>query len=239
MNFNGFKPCAQILILQIIIAAALGFYFSSEAAVIGLFLSINILLLYWYGLVVFLKRLVFYVVLNGLAVGLSVWHVPVLSFIFPPFIMMIIKIYPVSLLIKLLVDKAPMDELLYTMERMHIPKSLSIPIMVVYRYVPTVLREIRYINESLTMRGLNLSFANSNRIVRTLENYLVPLLFRSEKIAEELSAASLCKGLSVKRKRTCCTDVRFTGTDFIYLIGMTLVICGLFYLNRLEFNGVK
>jgi len=234
MSFKGFKPGVHILILQIIITAILGFYLNSQAAVTGLFLSVNFFLIYWYGAVVFLKRLVFYTILNGGVIGLTMVQIPILSWVFPPFIMMIIKIYPVSLLIKLMIDKAPMNELLYTLEILHVPKSLSIPVMVVYRYVPTVFREIRYINESLTMRGLNLSFSNLNRIIKTLENYIVPLLFRSDKIAEELAAASLCKGLSVKRKRTCCTDVRFAMTDFIYLICMILVVGALLFLNRLS-----
>lgn len=62
---------------------------------------------------------------------------------------------------------------------------------------------------------------------------MVPLLFRSEKISEELSAASLCKGLSIGRKRTCCTDVRFTKEDYLYLSGMTVVTVALFFLNFL------
>ena len=234
MSFKGFKPGVHILILQIVISAILGFYLSSQVAIAGLFLAVDLLVLYWYGAVVFLKRLIFYTILNGVVIGLNMVQIPVLSWIFPPFIIMIIRIYPVSLLIKLMIDKAPMNELLYVLEIIHIPKSLSIPIMVVYRYVPTAFREIRYINESLTMRKLNLSFSNLNRIIKTLENYIVPLLFRSEKIAEELAAASLCKGLSVKRKRTCCTDVRFDITDFIYLICMILVIGTLLFLNRLN-----
>ena len=70
-------------------------------------------------------------------------------------------------------------------------------------------------------------------MIKTLENYLVPLLFRSERISEELSAASLCKGLSIERKRTCCTNVRFTKEDYLYLLGMAIVIVLLFVLNYL------
>jgi len=235
MSFKASKPDARILILQIIIAGVLGFSFHNEVAVITLFLVIDFLLLYWYGLKVFLKRLVSYAVIYGLILGFTAVNVPVLSMIFPPFLMMIVRAYPVYLLLKLLVDKAPMNELLYALDAIHIPKSLSIPLMVVYRYVPTILREFHNVNENLKMRELNLSFSNLTRLIKTLENYMVPLLFRSEKISEELSAASLCKGLSMERKRTCCTDVRFTKIDFLYLFGMAVIICGLFFLNYLNF----
>ena len=132
-------------------------------------------------------------------------------------------------------DKTPMDELLYSLDAIHIPKSLSIPLMVVYRYVPTILQEFRYVNESLKMRGLNLSFSSLEHLMQTIENYMVPLLFRSEKLSEELSAASLCKGLSAYRKRSCCTDVKLTIADFLYLLGMIFVICGLLYLDSMNF----
>ena len=233
MVFKAAKPDSRILILQIIVTGILGFSFHSEFAVISLFLVIDFLLFYWYGIKVFIKRLLSYAVMYGVIFGLTAVNVPVLSVIFPPFLMMIVRAYPLYLLLKLLADKAPMDELLYSLDRIHIPKSLSIPLMIVYRYVPTIFREIHYINESLKMRGLNLSFSNLKRLPGTLENYIVPLLFRSEKISEELSAASLCKGLSTERKRTCYTDVRFTAADYLYLLGMVIVIGALFFLNYL------
>ena len=233
MVFKAVKPDSRILILQIIVASILGFSFHSEFAVISLFLVIDFLLFYWYGVKVFIKRLLSYAVMYGIIWGFTTTNIPILSVIFPPFLMMMIKVYPIYLLLKLLVDKAPMDELLYSLDRIHFPKSLSIPLMIVYRYVPTIIRELHYINENLKMRGLNLSLPNIRHLIRTLENYLVPLLFRSEKISEELSAASLCKGLSIERNRTCCTDIRFTKEDYLYLLGMAIVIAALLLLNYL------
>lgn len=233
MAFKATKPDSRILILQIIVASILGFSFHSKFAVISLFLVIDFLLFYWYGIKVFIKCLLSYAVMNGIIWGFTAINIPILSVIFPPFLMMMIKVYPIYLLLKLLVDKAPMDELLYSLDRIHIPKSLSIPLMIVYRYVPTIFQELHYINENLKMRGLNLSLPNIRYLIRTLENYLVPLLFRSEKISEELSAASLCKGLSIERNRTCCTDIRFTKEDYLYLLGMAIVIAALLLLNYL------
>lgn len=233
MSFKASKPDARILILQIVIASILEFGFHSTYAIIALFFVIDSLLSYWYGIKVFVKRFLIYVIMWGMIWGFTTINIPILSIIFPPFLMMMIKVYPIYLLLRLLVDKAPMNELLYVLDRIHISKSLSIPLMIVYRYVPTIIQEIHYINESLKIRGLNLSFSNLKCLIRTLENYMVPLLFRSEKISEELSAASLCKGLSIGRKRTCCTDVRFTKEDYLYLSGMTVVTVALFFLNFL------
>lgn len=234
MDFKAFKPDTRILILQIILTAVLGGSLHTDTAMFGLFLATDLLLLYWFGFPCFLKNLLIYGILYGIMIGLYTVYIPVLSFLFPPFFTMIFKIYPAFLSLKILLDKAPMDELLYSLDHMHIPKTLSIPFMVVYRYVPTLSKELQCIHESLKMRGMNLSFSNLKRPVRTLENYIVPLLYRSEKIAEELSAASLCKGLSASRARTCCTDARFSPADFFYLTGMAAVTGFLCFLNHLK-----
>lgn len=60
MVFKAVKPDSRILILQIIVASILGFSFHSEFAVISLFLVIDFLLFYWYGVKVFIKRLLSY-----------------------------------------------------------------------------------------------------------------------------------------------------------------------------------
>ena len=235
MNFKASKPDAIILILQVIAAAVLSFCFKSQWAVFCFFFVIDFLILFWYGAKVFLQRLIAYACLNALTWGLLMAGIPVLSAMLPPFLILIVRVFPVYLLLKLLLDKTPMNELLYSLETMHVPKLLSIPLMVVYRYVPTILQEFRYVNESLKMRGLNLSARNLKRLIPTIENYMVPLLFRSEKLSEELSAASLCKGLSAERSRSCCTEVKLTLADFLYLLGMAAVICGLLYLDFLDF----
>lgn len=234
MFFKAAKPDARVLIFQIVIAGILSFYFKNDLAVICFFLVINVVLLFWYGLKFFLKRLLIYITLNAMVVVLTMTELPVISIVFPSFLVMVVRIYPVSLLLKLLVDKTPMNELLYSLDAIHLPKSLSIPLMVVYRYVPTIMQEFRYVNEALKMRGKNFSLSNMRHLINTVENYMVPLLFRSEKLSEELSAASLCKGLSTGRKRTCCTEVKMTACDYCYILGILGVACGLLYLEFLN-----
>jgi len=235
MDFKASKPDGRILILQIIITYVLSFYFENKWAVICFFLIINFLVSFWFSAKMFFKTLFIYFMLNAIVWILMKVDIPVISAVFQVFLMMIIRVFPVYLLLKLLIDKTPMNELLYCLEVIHIPKSLLIPLMVVYRYVSTIMEEFRYINESLKMRGLNLTFKNAKNLIKTLENYMVPLLFRSEKISEELSAASLCKGLSTEHRRSCCTDVRLTVTDILYVLMMISVISGLLYLNYLNF----
>ena len=66
MNFKASKPDARILILQIVAASILSFYFKSQLATFCFFLVIDFLIFFWYGAKVFFQRLVAYACLNAL-----------------------------------------------------------------------------------------------------------------------------------------------------------------------------
>ena len=65
----------------------------------------------------------------------------------------------------------------------------------------------------------------------------MPILARSEKISEELSAASLCKGLNTERDRTSFTDVRISAQDIIYLAIMLFAAAGVLIFDGLMRGG--
>src|SRR5699024_11539698 len=93
MNFKASKPDARILILQIVAACILSFYFKSQLATFCFFLVIDFLILFWYGAKVFFQRLVAYVCLNALTWGLLIVEIPVLSVVLPSFLMMIVRVF--------------------------------------------------------------------------------------------------------------------------------------------------
>ena len=159
-------------------------------------------------------------------------YIPFISDLFPLFLLLMARLYPAYLAVRVLIEKTPMDELLFSLEIWRVPKLVLIPLAVIYRYIPTILKEIGYIRESLKMRNLHSSMWDKLcHPMQNAENFFVPLLYRSEKISEELSAASICKGLSTKRKRTCCTEVKLRITDFIYLLCVALLATGLAFIN--------
>ena len=67
--------------------------------------------------------------------------------------------------------------------------------------------------------------------MQSAEQYLVPLLFRSEQIVEELTAATLCKGLDINRERTCYTEVKLQCVDYLYLAAFLIIAGILIYVN--------
>lgn len=233
-KFRAAKPDPRILILQVIVSVALLSTFHTRYGVYALFAVLAIVLLILCGWKAFWKNTVSFLALNGALFLLTTVPIPVISELFPPFFTMLVHVYPAWLTLKILTVRSQMDEMLFVLDRMHISKTISIPLMVVYRYVPTILQELHCIDESLKMRGRN----DLRHPLRMLNEHMVPLLARSEKIAEELSAASLCKGLSTERTRTSCTNVHISASDVMYLLGMIAVSAGLLLFDRYSKGGV-
>lgn len=231
-KFRAAKPDPRILILQIIVMSVLSFSFGNWTAVILLFVAVDVLIWIFFDWRTSGKFLLGYFFVFFLQQLLQKIYIPVLSFLFPMFLMVIIRAMPVYMTCGILIRKTPMNELMTALRKFRIPMIVLIPMAVMYRYIPTIRQEIVYVHESLVMRGLHSSVWKIMRHpVRSIEHFIIPLLFRSEKITEELSAATLCKGLSLERERTCCTDVRLEKEDFLYLFILFIAVGVLIYVN--------
>ena len=86
---------------------------------------------------------------------------------------------------------------------MRLPRGLVITIAVVFRYLPTAADEFRKISATMRLRGVELSARN---LVlhpgRSLEYVLVPLIIRTIKIADDLAASAMTRGLDLVGART-------------------------------------
>lgn len=128
---------------------------------------------------------------------------PLLSGI-PGYLMLIIAVIPLYFspsfaAAYVLVTTTTVSELIASMERLHMPKQITIPMAVMFRFFPTLMEEWRAIGDAMKMRGVGWGGKKAGAI---LEYRLVPMLMCSVKIGEELSAASLTRGLGGPVKRT-------------------------------------
>lgn len=122
------------------------------------------------------------------------------------FILTVLQLLPRLLLIRMLglslTRTMGTGEIVETMERLRIPRLIIIPFAVMLRYLPTVRAELGYIRESLKIRGIDTSLAAFLKApVRWMEYMLVPVLMRSMRLADELSAAAMVRGIENRTKR--------------------------------------
>ena len=93
------------------------------------------------------------------------------------------------------------EDLLATLERMHLPFCLFLPSAVMLRFIPTFAEDIRQVWETLKIKGwplgpamLTLQPLLSARLI------LAPILFRALKSSETLGVASEVKGLGAAKR---------------------------------------
>ena len=71
----------------------------------------------------------------------------------------------------------------------------------------------------MKLRGIGLNVGNVlTHPIQTIEYILVPLLSSSIKIGDELSAASVARGLGMDRQRTSIYDVKLCIWDYLLLV---------------------
>lgn len=124
------------------------------------------------------------------------------------------------------VSTTTVSEFIAAMERMHVPRQITIPLSVMFRFFPTVAEEASSINRAMAMRDIRFGGAKAFKMI---EYRLVPLMTCSVKIGQELSAASLTRGLGAPNKRTNICKIGFglwDGVTFALLLagGLALTI---------------
>lgn len=90
--------------------------------------------------------------------------------------------------------------------------------MVVVRFFPMAVRELRAIVQAMTLRGLNPGARSAVRHpIRTGEYVVIPFLASAARIADELSAAAIIKGLGAQKSRSNTQPSRFRVGDALVL----------------------
>lgn len=113
---------------------------------------------------------------------------------------------------RILARAIKLSELLTALANMGMSRKLILPLAVAFRYFPTLKTEAAGIRESLLLRDMKPSFLHP---VRSMENYLVPLLMRSLKVSDELSRSALCRGYSLEGSRGALVAVALRPLDYV------------------------
>ena len=116
------------------------------------------------------------------------------------------------------------SEFVTAMERMHVPQTITIPLAVMFRFFPTISEETRAVSEAMRMRQIA---GKKQSIIKKMEYELVPVMMATVRIADELSQASLTKGLGGAIKRTHICEVGFRVRDYM-LIALLVIVLLLF-----------
>jgi len=125
------------------------------------------------------------------------------------FVDVVERLVPTFMIAGWAINTTETSELISALQNMRVPKGVIISLAVAFRFMPTVRHEFWYIKNTMKLRGVSLNWKNLLRHpLKTMEYSLVPLLMRSMKIAEDLAASALTRGLDRENRRTSHCEVR-------------------------------
>jgi len=115
-----------------------------------------------------------------------------------------------------LLSTTSISELVAALEKLHMPRGFIISLSVMFRFFPTLNYEYIYIQQAMAFRGLT-GFSMLLHPVKAMEYRLIPLMVSASKIGNELTMASLTRGLSAPNKRTNISQLQFYLQDFLLI----------------------
>lgn len=161
----------------------------------------------------------FAVIFYTLSYLLSIYVMPhcsgFLNFLLLAMCGIVLRFLPGILTGMFVVSTTTVSEFVAAMERMHVSQKITIPLAVMFRFFPTVVEEAGSINKAMSMRDIKFG---GTKALQMMEYRLIPMMTCSVKIGQELSAASLTRGLGGPNKRTNICKIGFGWCDVITFI---------------------
>ena len=125
----------------------------------------------------------------------------------------------------LLLMTTPTSEMVGTLRFLRVPESFILVLAVMMRFIPTIRFESLKIKQSLALRGILPQWYDKVRHpVQYFEYRLIPLLMSASRIAQDLTLATLTKGVANIGKRTVYHRYTCSWLDYS-LWGAMLIGC--------------
>ena len=174
------------------------------------------------------KMIVTYIIVAYLNALLRYVQVPVLSVIMSVFGVTVLKLIPIVMMGLWILRTTYMDDLMVALQRMRLPQAVTIPLVVMFRYISTM--DIRGISDTLWKRV--------SHPLATIEYILIPLLMRCLKVTDELAASGTTRGLELECKRYALRPIRFAWPEIIVSLLGILFLAGLLLIDQTKIGEI-
>ena len=201
--------------------------FTKDYYMHALFVGWLCIILVYFG---FYKRSLFYVVIYTFTTFWLLEMIPKgIVFISPMLLGMVYK-FIVPIMAAYLTFKIPSGKLIAVFQKCALPQNIILILLVIIRFIPTISGEFKTIREAMRVRGFT---GSVKRVLfhplQTMEYAVVPLIFRSIKVGDELAAASIVRGIENPTKKNSYYETKFTKVDAIILfISICLMLACIF-----------
>lgn len=174
----------------------------------------------------FVKQSVQYVLLYSFTTFWLIMMIPKGVMIISPMLLGMIYKFIVPIMAAYLTFKIPSGKLIAVFQKSSMPQNILLILVIMIRFIPTISGEIKTIREAMKVRGLT---GSKKKVffhpLRTVEYVVVPLIFRSIKVGDELAAAAIVRGVENTGKKQSYYETKMSKTDIVILtISLLLLI---------------
>ena len=164
---------------------------------------------------------------------------PVLSVIMSVFGVTVLKLIPIMMMGLWILRTTYMDDLMVALQRMRLPQAVTIPLVVMFRYIPTLRIEYRQIRSTMDIRGISDTvWKRVSHPLATIEYILIPLLMRCLKVTDELAASGTTRGLELECKRYALRPIRFSWREIVVSLLGILFLVGLLFIDQTKIGEI-
>lgn len=111
------------------------------------------------------------------------------------------------------------SEFMSALRKLHVPEGIIITCAVVVRFFPTIREDYQQIRNAMALRGIYVGLAHP---MQSLEYVIIPLLMNASTVAQDLTVAALTRGVGLKGKHTCMTEIKMHWYDWCYMLLSTI-----------------
>lgn len=132
---------------------------------------------------------------------------------------LVFKCYPCCMIAALFISTTQIGEFMAAMSKWRVPRSVVIPLTIMFRYFPTVKEDWCHIKDAMTLRGISLApgyFLKNPGVV--VDALYLPILVTASNAADDLAASAVTRGIENPRIRTSRLDIRIRLIDIIVLL---------------------
>ncbi|MCR4642227.1 MAG: energy-coupling factor transporter transmembrane protein EcfT [Lachnospiraceae bacterium] len=199
-------------------------------------ITVYVMLVYailWTGLIVGWKRIlpqiVFFAGLEVLLLLLKndehIGNLPLLIIYIRRLLIAVIMAYPVA--------NAPTGKLIASLDRLKIPRAATISLAVLFRFMPTVKNEYAAIRQAQRYREIGTSVKSVFlKLPQLFEYTIVPLLIRTTKIADELTASAEVRGMKLEGDYNPYYEVKMKAFDLFALLLSIVIPMGICFMDH-------
>ena len=122
---------------------------------------------------------------------------------------------------KYLIQTSDVGDIITSMDTVHAPRAITIPVAVMFRFFPSFKEEHHHIKQAMKIRGVTLK-----NPLRYGEYVSVPLLILSSTIADDIAMAAETRGIGIEGEKTRFREVKRGVVDLVYFLGVFGFVLG-------------